>query len=622
MNGSPGFLSVSPRSRLHDNAFDREDLEHVLWETLLNALSRFDALRRPRLSGRASAAVAEQAGLDLSRLLDRQLFTALLHEGRGALNRFSIFSEVKADLLAQGADALHLEPRLRDELSSLIDAAAAPAWKALEADEYRHERSSSQLRNARFLDDMLPGLEDWSFVESAGPRLHLEWSGSQHRLWLERRGQRTFEPAAPFDPAVLGMLERRLADVATRADLECSWAKWMLLHGWLDVEWESEQSLVLHAYPNLPGAFQRRVSLRDLGPEPRPLCPQDVRLSRESGALVLWGERHFPLSGLLWGPGASGQLHVSPSPSAVVEPRLETGARARFKDAIEHGLGDALLLHYRRALLEKNGYGLPDADGDDPPCEGFTSLPSLDGPEQQHAHDCRRAYAEVVVSVAQKDAAYRHGATARLLRDLGLTRLPQRLDGGDTSAFWDDVDDALHEEWTDLGFGAEEGLKAGWRRRPQYPLHDVPSGHSWLWASRPRFPRRMHLRSFPHQHVVWLEKDGRRAFEPEGPIDEAILGPLRRAVKRQRAFYDARWCGQLILRKWLKLEWVSETEIVLHAYPASDEAFSRCVDLRQHLPGAHGVQESDLQLDAKTSSVQVRGQGSIPLPPILWGTDD
>jgi hypothetical protein len=620
MNGSPGSSSVSPKSRLHDNAFDREDLEHVLWEILLNALRQFDALRRPCLPGRAGAAVAEQAGLELSWLLDRQLFTTLLHEGRGDLNRLSIFSEVKADLLTQGASALHLEPRLRDDLSSLIDGAAAPAWKALEGDEYRHEEAAGELRSERFLDDMLPGLEDWSFVESAGPRMHLEWVGSQHRVWLERRGRRAFEPAAPLGPAVLGLLERRLGKVATRAHLECSWARWMLLHGWLDVEWESEQSLVLHAYPNLSGAFQRRVFLQGLGPDSRPLCPQDIRLSRESGALVLWGERHFPLSGLLWDPDASGQLRVSPSPASVVEPRLEPAARARFKDAIEHGLGDALLLHYHRALLEKNGYSLPEADRDDQRRGDFTCLLGLDN-DEQHAHDSRRAYAEVVVSLTQKDAAFRHGATARLLRDLGLSHLPRRLDRGDTAAFWTQVDDALEEEWTDLGFAVEERLKAGWRRRPQYPLRDVPSGYTWWWASGPRFPRRMHLRSTSYEHRVWLEKDGRRAFEPDGPIDEAILGPLRRAVKRQRAFYDARWCRELILRDWLKVEWASDTEIALHAYPTADEAFSRRIDLRQHLPGAHGVQEADLLLDAETASVQVRGQGSIPLPVILWGTE-
>jgi hypothetical protein len=615
MNCPLSSVSVLPKSLRHDNAFDREDFEQLVWETLSSALLQFDALRRPRPPGGAGVEAAERA---LSRLLDRQLFTIVLHPGRGCWSRRGAFSEVKADLLAEGASALHLGPQLRDELSRRIDDAVSPAFMGLEAEEYRHEAALRRLRQARFLHDMLPGLE-WCFAESAGPRLHLQWAGSEHRVWLERRGQRTFEPDAWLDAGVLGPLQRRLGDATTRVDLEREWAKWMLLQGWLELEWESEQSVVLHAYPNLPGAFQRRVSLQGLGPQPRAVCPHDVRLSYESGALVLWGERELPLSDLLWSRGASAQLQVSPSP-AVVEPRLEAPARVRFKDAFEHELGEALLAHYRRALLEKNGHGVPDADGDDPRSEELASLPGLDDAEQ-HARDCRRAYAEVVVSLTQKDAAFRRGATEHLLRDLGLSRLPRPLDSGDTADFWNQVDDALEEEWTELGFAAEEGLKAGWRRRPLYPLLDVPRGYTWWWASVPGFPRRMHLRSTPDEHRVWLEKDGRRAFEADGAIDEAILAPLRRAVKRQRAFYDARWCHQMILRRWLELEWASETEVVLHAYPASDEAFSRHVDVRQHLPGAHAVQESDLQLDRETASLQVRGQGSIPLPTILWGAD-
>jgi hypothetical protein len=471
---APGALSVPPKARRRDCAFDRDDFERVVWETLLNALLQFDALRPPRRSRRASTEATAQARCELGRLLDRQLFTALTHDTVPPLNRRTTLAEIKADLLAQGATALRLTPRLCDDLSIRIDAVAASAFDPVEIGEHRRENALHALRQERVLEGLLPGL-DWCFVEDAGPRFHLQRVGSQERLWLEYRGQRAVEPAAPFDAEVLCLLQRRLGDEAARARLEHSWAQWMLLHGWLDVEWESERSLVLHAYPDLPGAFQRRVSLDGFSTEPRPLCPQDIGLSQESAALVLWGEREFPLSELLWAPGGRTRaLRISRAPDAVIQPRLEATERARFKHTLERGLGHALLAHYRRALAEKNGYTLPHADRDEYDGDTFTSLPDVSGPDQKCAHDRRRAYAEVVVSLTEKDAVFRHGAGAHLLRDLGLKRLRRPLDRGDTAAFWTELDDALEEEWSNLGFCAEEQRKAAWRHRPQYPLNDVP----------------------------------------------------------------------------------------------------------------------------------------------------
>jgi hypothetical protein len=217
---------------------------------------------------------------------------------------------------------------------------------------------------------------------------------------------------------------------------------------------------VLHAYPNLPGAFQRRVSVRGDAFKHRPLGPQDIGLSLESSALVLWGKRHFALSELLWGfETPNPLLVVSPGLAAVGEPRLEAATRARFKDGLEHGLGHALLVHYRAALIEKNALTLADAERDELDSRyRFTSLPDLDGAGLQHAHDCRRAYAEVVVSLTHKDAAYQRGATAQLLRDLGVVRLARPLDTDDTATFWKQIDEVLAEEWRDLGFAVEERL--------------------------------------------------------------------------------------------------------------------------------------------------------------------
>lgn len=77
--------------------------------------------------------------------------------------------------------------------------------------------------------------------------------------------------------------------------------------------------------------------------------------------------------------------------------------------------------------------------------------------------------------------------------------------------------------------------QSGLAKPATVPLRNVPWGYSWLWAAEGPGPQRMYLKSCSYQYRVWLDKDGRRAFDPDTPIDESLESARRTAPRLDTA---------------------------------------------------------------------------------------
>src|ERR1700687_2057944 len=100
-------------------------------------------------------------------------------------------------------------------------------------------------------------------------------------------------------------------------------------------------------------------------------------------------------------------------------------------------------------------------------------------------------------------------------------------------------------------------------------LQNVPPGINWGWFSRE--DPRMHLQTVDSKNLndykVWLERKGRRVFEPVGIIPAKIRTRLEAEVKKRRGNVEGRWTNMMIAKKWLTLS-MRASEITLLAYQA------------------------------------------------------
>ena len=112
-------------------------------------------------------------------------------------------------------------------------------------------------------------------------------------------------------------------------------------------------------------------------------------------------------------------------------------------------------------------------------------------------------------------------------------------------------------------------------------LRDVPPGYDWGWFSRE--DQRMHLQTVDSKHLyqykVWLERDGKRVFEPADPIPAKILKRLEKEVKKLRRHIEGRWAGFMIRRDWIQLR-LHLPEVTLTCYPSTSGKFTRKVNLQ------------------------------------------
>jgi hypothetical protein len=167
-------------------------------------------------------------------------------------------------------------------------------------------------------------------------------------------------------------------------------------------------------------------------------------------------------------------------------------------------------------------------------------------------------------------------------------------------------------------------------------LPNVPKGINWGWYSRE--DTRMHLQTVDSKnqnaYKVWLEKNGKRVFEPATPIPARILKKLEAAVEERRRYIEGRWVNYMIKQDWLELR-MAGTLITVIAYPhVPGSRFSRTVDLTEWLPGIYNpeskmwpktpVQPEDVGLNSEMAAIEIWKQRDESrrdhffLPTILW----
>jgi hypothetical protein len=114
-------------------------------------------------------------------------------------------------------------------------------------------------------------------------------------------------------------------------------------------------------------------------------------------------------------------------------------------------------------------------------------------------------------------------------------------------------------------------------------LRDVPPTYDWGWYSRE--DPRMHLQAVDKDHSdlgykVWLERDGRRAIEPEPGIPAKVWRALHAQILNRRGMIEAHWISHMMRKGWLELQVVPPL-VVLVAYPRHPHRFVRTLDLRE-----------------------------------------
>lgn len=158
------------------------------------------------------------------------------------------------------------------------------------------------------LRDVPPG-HDWGWYSREDPRMHLQTVDREHRnqykVWLERKGNRVFEPAGQIPARVLKSLKATAS--SKRRHIEGRWASFMIENGWLQLH-VALPHVSITAYPSTPNKFTRKVNLQDwFRPETySQIKPVDVFLNEELGTLSVFKNRpedlrhDFDLVPILW----------------------------------------------------------------------------------------------------------------------------------------------------------------------------------------------------------------------------------------------------------------------------------------------------------------------------------
>jgi hypothetical protein len=167
-------------------------------------------------------------------------------------------------------------------------------------------------------------------------------------------------------------------------------------------------------------------------------------------------------------------------------------------------------------------------------------------------------------------------------------------------------------------------------------LRGVPKGFNWGWYSRE--DPRMHLQLVDtkslDRYKVWLEKGGKRVFEPVVKIPAKPLKGLEAEVKALRRHIEGRWTNLMIENDWLTLR-MRGREVTITAYPAFPGArFTRTFDIADYFPARYNpdslitdktpIKPEDLGLNKEMAAIEVFPhmeeslRHHIFLPTILW----
>ncbi len=149
----------------------------------------------------------------------------------------------------------------------------------------------------------------------------------------------------------------------------------------------------------------------------------------------------------------------------------------------------------------------------------------------------------------------------------------------------------------------------------------------------------MHLQTVDNKNLgrykVWLEKDGKRVFEPVGNIPAKVLKPLEAEVKKARRHIEGRWVNFMIANDWLELHTRGKIITVLGYPNVPGSRFVRTVDLTEWLPGVYNtsskvsppfdpVKAEEVVLSRELPAIEIYPQKDeslrhhLFLPTILW----
>jgi hypothetical protein len=156
-------------------------------------------------------------------------------------------------------------------------------------------------------------------------------------------------------------------------------------------------------------------------------------------------------------------------------------------------------------------------------------------------------------------------------------------------------------------------------------LRGTPSGFDWGFYSSE--DPRMHIQTVnpdrDGDYKVWLERDGRRVFEPDEAMPAKVRKVLEQKIDAEWGRIAHRWVKQMIQKGWLRLD-VRGSSAVLTAYPGTSHSFTRQVDLARHGTPRSYATNKDVYLDPEFACLTLDGDRPedervlVSLPEILW----
>lgn len=154
-------------------------------------------------------------------------------------------------------------------------------------------------------------------------------------------------------------------------------------------------------------------------------------------------------------------------------------------------------------------------------------------------------------------------------------------------------------------------------------IRDSPQrGDAWGWYANelPMHIQRIHG---PHPQRVWLERDGRRIFEPDPPMAHRRESELRAVVSHHLASIERAWISSMVRQGWLTVATYGQ-RVVLTVYASSPEhRRSVKLDLGDSLP-LQDAAKPEVHLDGETAELVVvfsQHKACLDLRPLLWEPD-
>ena len=177
---------------------------------------------------------------------------------------------------------------------------------------------------------------------------------------------------------------------------------------------------------------------------------------------------------------------------------------------------------------------------------------------------------------------------------------------------------------------AEQSTQTRRPRQMTVLIRGKPPTYNWGWFSRE--DQRMHLQSVDKDHwhyhyKVWLEKNGKRVFEPATPVPAKVLRVLQDVLAIERGKIEAYWISFMIQNGWLKAGF-RDGIITLYAYSNTPNHFERTIllsDIIRNEEVARKVTAQDIALNEEFAMLEIFARREIAarmhvrLEDILWG---